>query len=309
MSHELRTPLNSLLILSDQLSSNNEGNLSPRQIEFSKTIHSSGNDLLMLINDILDLSKIESGTVVVDAGELRLDDLHNYVERTFRHVAESKNLDFLIRFDPRLPRSVVTDSKRLQQIIKNLLSTALKSTPHGKVTMTAEPVKAGWNTENEELNRATEVVALAVSDTGIGIPADKQQIIFEAFQQADGSTSRKYGGTGLGLAISRELSRLLGGEIRLVSSPGRGSTFILYLPITYSPARTGRKAPTPTDQVQPPPRADRTPERFGPIFQTPVPDPQPAEPLVNEYGDDRDDIRPGDRVLLVVENDVGFARI
>src|SRR5207253_4603989 len=181
MSHELRTPLNSLLILSDQLSKNPDGNLSPKQTEFAKTIHSSGNDLLMLINDILDLSKIESGTVVVDASELRLDDLDGYVERTFRHVAEQKALDFLIRFDPRLPRSIVTDAKRLQQIIKNLLSNAFKFTHHGQVTLTVEPAHGGWGAGNEELNRAGEVLSFGVADTGIGIPADKQQIIFEAF--------------------------------------------------------------------------------------------------------------------------------
>src|SRR5205085_7155771 len=224
--------------LSDQLSKNSEGNLTGKQQEFAKTIHSSGNDLLMLINDILDLSKIESGTVVVDASELRLDDLRGYVERTFRHVAESKSVDFMIRFDPRLPRSMFTDAKRLQQIIKNLLSNAFKFTHHGEVTLTVEPVQAGWAAYNEDLSRAAEVLAFAVTDTGIGIAPDKQQIVFEAFQQADGSTSRKYGGTGLGLAISRELSRLLGGEIRLVSSPGRGSTFTLYLPATYMPQRT-----------------------------------------------------------------------
>ena len=140
LSHELRTPLNSLLILSDQLSKNPEGNLSPKQTEFAKTIHSSGNDLLMLINDILDLSKIESGTVVVDAGEVRLDNLRSYVERTFRHVAESKSLDFLIRFDQRLPKSMFTDTKRLQQIIKNLLSNAFKFTHHGQVTLNVETV-------------------------------------------------------------------------------------------------------------------------------------------------------------------------
>src|SRR5262245_15860302 len=187
MSHELRTPLNSLLILSDQLSKNAERNLSSKQLDFAKTIHSSGNDLLMLINDILDLSKIESGTVIVDASELRMDDLNGYVERTFRHVAESKDVDFFIRFDPRLPRSVVTDAKRLQQIIKNLLANAFQFPHHGQVTLTVEPVQAGWSGRNEELNRAPEVIAFAVADTGIGIPADKQQIIFEAFQQADGS--------------------------------------------------------------------------------------------------------------------------
>ncbi len=314
MSHELRTPLNSLLILSDQLCKNPEGNLSSKQLDFAKTIHSSGNELLMLINDILDLSRIESGTVVVDASELRLDDLQNYVERTFRHVAESKSLDFLLRFDPQLPRSIITDTKRLQQIIKNLLSNAFKFTHHGQVTLNVEPAKAGWNAENDDLNRAPEVLALAVSDTGIGIASDKQQIIFEAFQQADGSTSRKYGGTGLGLAISRELSRLLGGEIRLVSSPGRGSTFVLYLPTTYAP-RSSRKALAAEAQVPALPPASASREAPGSNGQEsaevrlPLAEPEPtAELLVNEVGDDRDDIRPGDKVLLIVENDLGFAR-
>src|SRR6059036_3186743 len=178
MSHELRTPLNSLLILSDQLSKNPEGNLTGKQTEFAKTIHSSGNDLLMLINDILDLSKIESGTVVVDASDLRLEDLQGYVARTFRHVAESKSLAFQTRFDPRLPVSIYTDAKRLQQIIKNLLSNAFKFTHHGQVTLTVEPAEGGWSPDNEELNRSPDVLCFAVTDTGIGIPADKQQIIF-----------------------------------------------------------------------------------------------------------------------------------
>src|SRR5262249_34890741 len=180
------------------------------------------------------LSKIESGTVQVDVGEVRLDDLNSYVERTFRHVAESKNVDFVIQVDSHLPKSIFTDAKRLQQVIKNLLSNAFKFTHHGQVKRSVTPVQAGWNPENEALNRAQEVFAFSVSDTGIGISPDKQQIIFEAFQQADGSTSRKYGGTGLGLAISRELSRLLGGEIRLVSAPGQGATISLSLPLVYS---------------------------------------------------------------------------
>src|SRR5207253_1442929 len=242
MSHELRTPLNSLLILSDQLCKNPDGNLTPKQTEFAKTIHSSGNDLLMLINDILDLSKIESGTVVVDINELRLSDLQLYVERTFRHVAEAKNVDFMIHTGVNLPTSMVTDVKRLQQDRKSVVSNAFKFTHQAHVTLTIEEVFTGWSQDNEDLNRAQQVLAFSVADTGIGISSDKQQIIFEAFQQADGSTSRKYGGTGLGLAISRELSRLLGGEIRLVSEPRVGSTFTLYVPLVYTPPRSARKA-------------------------------------------------------------------
>ena len=262
MSHELRTPLNSLLILSDQLCKNQEGNLTNRQVEFSKTIHSSGNDLLMLINDILDLSKIESGTVAVDVSEVRIDDLHRSIERSFRHFAESKHLDFSIHIEQPLPKSLVTDVKRLQQIIKNLLSNAFKFTHQGYVSFSISAVDGGWTGDQEELRNASQVIAFSVADTGIGISPDKQQIIFEAFQQADGSTSRKYGGTGLGLAISRELARLLGGEIRLVSSPGSGSTFTLYLPQSYNPARSAaRSARRPRAPGSRPQRRTATPER------------------------------------------------
>jgi signal transduction histidine kinase/CheY-like chemotaxis protein/HAMP domain-containing protein len=301
MSHELRTPLNSLLILSDQLSKNPDGNLSSKQTEYAKTIHASGHDLLMLINDILDLSKIESGTVVVDIGELRLADLHSYVDRTFRHVAESKGLDFSVDLHPALPRAIHTDSKRLQQVIKNLLSNAFKFTRAGHVALTIRPAEGGTCSDNDVLNRTESVLAFSVSDTGIGISADKQQIIFEAFQQADGSTSRKYGGTGLGLAISRELARLLGGEIRLASAPGLGSTFTLYLPETYSQQSSLRRVvparvPPPSDLVVP------TSEHA-----VVVDDPPPV--VVNEAGDDRDRLTPGDAILLVIENDTAFARL
>jgi CheY-like chemotaxis protein/two-component sensor histidine kinase len=262
-----------------------------------------------------------SGTVVLDVGELCFHDLHHYVERTFRPVAESKHVNFLIHLDARLPKSMITDAKRFQQILKNLLSNAFKFTHRGQVTLTIE---ASWNPEQDGLNRVHEVIAFSVSDTGIGISTDKQQIIFEAFQQADGSTSRKYGGTGLGLAISRELSRLLGGEIRLVSNPGQGSTFTLYLPQIYAPARTGRSRPAlaPTAPVQ---TAQAQAEVLvnngaqmallpGAVRASPsVPAVAPLDPepvlLVNEAGDDRDRIRPGDAVLLIVENDLGFARL
>jgi signal transduction histidine kinase/HAMP domain-containing protein/DNA-binding response OmpR family regulator len=318
MSHELRTPLNSLLILSDQLCKNAEGNLTARQTEFAKTIHSSGNDLLMLINDILDLSKIESGTVVVDVGELRIDDLLSFVERTFRHVAESKNVGFVTTTGgPRLPKSMFTDAKRLQQIIKNLLSNAFKFTHFGQVALNVQVVQSGWNPENEELNRAGAVLAFEVTDTGIGIASDKQQIIFEAFQQADGSTSRKYGGTGLGLAISRELSRLLGGEIRLTSVPGRGSTFTLYLPAVYTPPRSAIRKAIATD-VHATTALSAAPALSAAAGDVAVLEhvravsasvaPEPEFQLVNEAGDDRDNIHPGDRVILIVENDMGFAK-
>ncbi len=298
MSHELRTPLNNLLILSDQLTRNPEGNLNPKQVEFAKTIHSSGNELLALIADILDLSKIESGTVAVEASELRFDDLQRYVERTFRHVAESKQVEFRVSVDPALPKTMFTDIKRLQQIIKNLLSNAFKFTHVGNVSISIAPAVEGWTADAEDLERAERVVAFKVCDTGIGISTEKQAIIFEAFQQADGSTSRKYGGTGLGLAISRELSKLLGGEIRLVSAAGTGSVFTLYLPQTFTVSRQARQ------RIAPPP------EKPVPVQVEVVSPEEPAGlQFANEANDDRTDIGPGDQVILIVENDLGFAKI
>jgi HAMP domain-containing protein/signal transduction histidine kinase/CheY-like chemotaxis protein len=290
MSHELRTPLNSLLILAEQLSSNLEGNLTAREVEYARTIHSSGNDLLKLINDILDLAKIESGTVTVDVADVPIADLREYVERTFWPVAESKSLEFVIDVDARTPGGLHTDSKRLQQILRNLLSNAFKFTEQGGVTLRIGLATEGWNPDNAMLNRAGAVVVFSVTDTGIGIPLDKHQIIFEAFQQADGSTSRRYGGTGLGLAISREIARVLGGEIVVVSAPGKGSTFKLYLP-----------------QASPAPRSARRRE------EPALPPPLPSVPVTltpdEHIEDDRNDIRPNDRVLLVVEDDSAFAHV
>ena len=226
MSHELRTPLNSLLILARLLSDNVGGNLTTKQVEFAKTIHSSGAELLALINDILDLAKIESGTVTLNIAAERFSNLRDYVERSFSQLARDKRLPFSVLVDPALPQTIDTDGKRLQQIIKNLLSNAFKFTSKGRVELRVELAPA--------LSAEAPMVAFSVSDTGIGIPEHKQQVIFEAFQQADGTTSRKYGGTGLGLSISRELARLLGGEIRVDSEPGRGSTFTLTLPLAYA---------------------------------------------------------------------------
>jgi HAMP domain-containing protein/CheY-like chemotaxis protein/signal transduction histidine kinase len=304
MSHELRTPLNSLLILANQLAENSEGNLTPKQVEFAKTIHGSGIDLLTLINDILDLSKIESGTVTVDISELPFTHLHDYIDRTFRHVAESKKLTFDIKLDSDLPKSLLTDTKRLQQVLKNLLSNAFKFTEHGEVSLRIFQATDGWSPENAELQAAKSVVAFSVSDTGIGIAPEKQQIIFEAFQQADGSTNRRFGGTGLGLAISREIARLLGGEIRLSSKVGEGSTFTLYLPQTQPGARPPRRsgpvewADTPRRESRPM-LADITSEGNGHTTTEVASD--------NEVMDDRENIVPGDRVVMIVEDDLKFA--
>jgi signal transduction histidine kinase/CheY-like chemotaxis protein/HAMP domain-containing protein len=301
MSHELRTPLNSLLILAEMLATNPEGNLTPKQVECVKTIFTSGSDLQALINDILDMAKIESGTMAVDLGEVSFTDQQEYVERTFLPVAQKKRLAFTTELAPGLPKAVVTDARRLEQVLRNLISNALKFTERGKVNLKVEVATSGWSADQEALNRAEEVIAFSVSDTGIGIPADKLKVIFEPFQQGDTGTSRKYGGTGLGLSISREIAGLLGGEIRVTSAVGKGSTFTLYLPQAY---------PFPAPEA-PGPRPGR-PLHEGTPRRAPEPpggDAGPSELPVPGVRDDRDALQPGDRVLLIVENDASFARI
>ena len=237
MSHELRTPLNSLLILARLLADNAGGNLTAKQVRFAQTIYASGMDLLTLINDLLDLAKIESGAITsVNIAAAPLRDLQEDVERTFRQVAQDKHLDFSISIDPALPAFVRTDMARLKQVLKNLLANAFKFTRQGRVVLEVTPARSGWTPGHARLDAAPKVIAFSVIDTGIGIPPEKQTIIFEAFQQADGTTSRQYGGTGLGLSISREFTRLLGGEIRLASEQGKGSTFTLYLPLEEAAA-------------------------------------------------------------------------
>jgi CheY-like chemotaxis protein/signal transduction histidine kinase len=295
MSHELRTPLNSILILGQQLSENPDGNLSAKQVEFARTIQGAGTDLLNLISDILDLSKIESGTVTVDAEEVFLANLLDAIARPFRHEADTRQLAFDVEVDSHLSRSITTDSKRLQQVLKNLLSNAFKFTEHGGVRLNVVAAVGGWSPDHPVLSQSPAVVSFEVSDTGIGIPTEKQKIIFEAFQQADASTSRKYGGTGLGLAISRELANLLGGEIHLRSVSGRGSTFTLYLPIKYvGPSTPGRSVMQPVVQ---------SPALAG--LQLPAAPERPVEVIP----DDRLEIMPGDTILLVVEDDPHYARV
>ncbi|MEU4357558.1 HAMP domain-containing protein [Streptomyces virginiae] len=239
MSHELRTPLNSLLILAKLLADNADENLSPKQVEFAETIHGAGSDLLQLINDILDLSKVEAGKMDVSPTRIALVQLVDYVEATFRPLTAEKGLDFSVRVSPELPATLHTDEQRLLQVLRNLLSNAVKFTDTGAVELVIRPAGADVPTAiREQLLEAgslreadADLIAFSVTDTGIGIAASKMLVIFEAFKQADGTTSRKYGGTGLGLSISREIARLLGGEIHAASEPGRGSTFTLYLPL------------------------------------------------------------------------------
>lgn len=339
MSHELRTPLNSLLILSKLLSDNKEANLTSKQVEYASTIYGAGTDLLNLINEILDLAKIESGTITVEISEVVFTTLKDDIERNFRQVAQSKGLGFTIELGTNLPRAIYTDGKRLQQVLKNLLSNAFKFTSLGQVSLRVDLVSQGWSPEREMLNCAGAAIAFSVSDTGIGIPANKHKVIFEAFQQADGTTSRQYGGTGLGLSISREIAHLLNGEINLVSTLGQGSTFTLYLP-----AQSGSKgeAEKQLNRISVPDRHSyitdsatistiphlgtrgvENPNENNPNLksippnalsvQQPKAKDHPSLPALVKGGeqvlDDRDTIQSEDRTLLIVEDDLKFARI
>jgi signal transduction histidine kinase/CheY-like chemotaxis protein/HAMP domain-containing protein len=326
MSHELRTPLNSLLILAKVLADNADGKLSPKQVKFAETIYSAGTDLLALINDILDLSKIESGMMVIEQEDLLLTDIRDYVVRTFRHVAEGKALGFTVEIDNDAPKVMSTDIKRLQQVLKNLLSNALKFTEEGGVKLRIRRSESGWSKGNNTLNNARNVIAFEVTDTGIGIPEEKRLLIFEAFRQADGTTSRKYGGTGLGLSISRDITRILGGEITLTSQEGAGSTFTLFLPQSLEPAQQGNQ--TWLGEVQDESMAEVSRAGAGSaslpktasagvtsgagtgsastsVLNGPVRQEVPLF-LGSDINDDRATIAPGDRVLLAIEDDPNF---
>jgi signal transduction histidine kinase/CheY-like chemotaxis protein/HAMP domain-containing protein len=313
MSHELRTPLNSLLILAEQLYENSEGNLTEKQVKYAKTIHSCGDDLIQLINDILDLSKIESGYISTDFINVRFHEITSFVETTFKHVSESKNLRFSIEVDEHLPDSLETDIQRLNQILKNLLSNAFKFTDKGEVKFRVYEAKHNWKQSKSSLDNAKRVVAFEIRDTGIGISKDKQNIIFEAFQQAEGSTSRKYGGTGLGLSISRGLAELLGGSIELESEAGHGSTFALYLPIDYNAAAIVKKEKQTSLTISEYKLAETsdnvTIQSVPTIKVAETKDLDALNEIINEVGDDRNNVQGNDKIVLVIEDDIRFAKI
>ncbi|MES2329614.1 MAG: HAMP domain-containing protein [Bacteroidota bacterium] len=317
MSHELRTPLNSLLILAQQLYENAEGNLNDKQIRYAKTIHSCGDDLIQLINDILDLSKIESGFISANFGSVRFGEIAGFVETTFKPISEARHLRFNIETDANLPAIIQTDQQRLNQILKNLLSNSFKFTEKGEVKLKIYLADKNWKTGNTILDSAKKVAAFAISDTGIGIPQEKQNIIFEAFQQAEGSTSRKYGGTGLGLSISRGLAELLGGTIELESIPGHGSTFTLFIPIEnaegmpaigtaddkfsgYKVAEQGSDSGNIDSLLN----SIRITNEGSDSKNLNI-----VSEMINDSGDDRSNVQVGDKVVLIVEDDLRFGKI
>ncbi|UUF13475.1 MULTISPECIES: HAMP domain-containing protein [Flavobacterium] len=305
MSHELRTPLNSLQILANELIANRDGNLSEKQIQFAKTINSCGDDLIQLINDILDLSKIESGYISVDYNPISFAEISRFVESTFNPISQAKHLNFEIMMDHNLPEVMETDSQRLNQILKNLLSNSFKFTEKGGVRLNIYKADNNWKTKNASLENAEAVVAFEISDTGIGISKEKQNIIFEAFQQAEGSTSRKYGGTGLGLSISRGLSDLLGGSIELESDTNIGSKFTLFLPLkfVYIPELEDINVNEETNVLH----AGKSRLKSLPSASFKKSDMDLY--FVDEVGDDRTDIKPNDKILLIAEDNVTFAKI
>ncbi len=304
MSHELRTPLNSLQILAHELIENHDGNLTEKQIQFAKTINACGDDLIQLINDILDLSKIESGYISVDYTTISFLEISKFVESTFRHISAAKHLKFSIEMDENLPETIDTDPQRLNQILKNLLSNSFKFTERGGVRLRIYSSERGWKSQNPNLDASETVIAFEISDTGIGISKEKQNIIFEAFQQAEGSTSRKYGGTGLGLSISRGLSDLLGGTIELESEVERGSKFTLFLPLTISHVIESRPEVTETKQVS---SGNKSGLKSSPASTFQKSDLEQF--FVDEVGDDRMSVQPGEPLVLIVEDDLRFAKI
>jgi signal transduction histidine kinase/DNA-binding response OmpR family regulator len=307
MSHELRTPLNSMLILAQLLADNKEGNLTATQAEYARTVHSSGNDLLTLINDILDLSKVEAGKLEVNPEELAFTDLTASLEQKFRPLAEKKGITFTVQIAANLPATVYTDRQRLKQIITNLLANAFKFTQTGGVTLNIARPAHEVDLSRSQLN-PPQTLAFNVIDTGIGIPKDKQKVIFEAFQQADGTTSRRYGGTGLGLSISRQLAQLLGGEIQLHSEEGQGSTFTVYLPEKW---QTANQQPIESNIKSSSATTTTTATTTATLELPATPVEAAALPLTTTTipQDDRNNLQPNDKSLLIIEDDINFSHI
>ncbi len=291
MSHELRTPLNSLLLLARNLTQNKSGNLQADQIKSADIIYNSGNDLLMLINDILDLSKIEAGRMDIAVNRVDIHHFADWLSTNFRHMTKDKNLDFSVIIDPSLPKDLITDRQRLEQVMRNLVSNAIKFTHSGGITIDFGRPAPTIELNSNHLERQ-HTLAIAVTDTGIGINEKKLQVIFDAFKQAEGGTSRKYGGTGLGLSISKQLTKLLGGEIQLISAEGKGSTFTIYLPF-----KTDK---TSTEYFKQEPLENKIQE---PVITSPSP------PEALQIPDDREDLSSDDKVILIIEDDVRFTQI
>jgi len=311
MSHELRTPLNSLLILSKLLADNKDGNLTSKQVEYAQTINSSGSDLLSLINDVLDLSKVEAGKMELNPSDVLVSEVKDSLQRSFGAMADDKHLAFNIDIASDVPATIRTDGQRLEQVLRNLLSNAFKFTNEGSVSLHVRRADKARRFANPVLDNSPMVLAFAVTDTGLGIAQEKQRLIFEAFQQADGTTSRKFGGTGLGLSISREIARLIGGEIRVESVPAKGSTFTLFLPISYvdpEPSNSQRQLQS-SQSAAGVPRSRTNPTwRPTPAHSSTAVQPERrARQYVVE--DDHENIEPGDRTLLIIENDANFAKV
>ncbi len=336
MSHELRTPLNSLLILAQLLKENSSGSMSDKQVEYARTIHSAGTDLLSLINDILDLAKVEAGKLEAHPELIPLNTMIDSIEQRFRHVAEDKGLQFSIKQAPQIPTQLFTDSQRLKQILTNLLSNAIKFTEKGAVTLNITRPDAAivqhLNAKQKLTLNPETTLAFEVHDSGIGIAPENQQLIFEAFQQADGTTSRRFGGTGLGLSISRQLSRLLGGDLRVDSELNKGSTFTLYLPdklqnnrenkaktenkVVYGAPEENSKPtltlikPAPIVEVVEEEVAAEPPPSSPSLTQSKESPPPSSSMVAFERGnDDRDNLQANDKVLLIVEDEQNFANL
>jgi len=300
MSHELRTPLNSILVLSQLLSENKSQHLSEKEIEFAKTINSSGSDLLELINEILDLSKVESGKLELHIEELYFEDLTAFINRTFSPLTDKKKLKLITEVQSGVPKFITTDIQRVYQVLKNLFSNAIKFTSSGSITLNIYRPKANVKLERSGLD-PSNMIAISVSDTGIGIQNDKLDLIFEAFKQADGTTSRKYGGTGLGLTISRSFSELLGGEITLESQYGKGTTFTLYLPLAFDHSKLIKQEEKPETTKAPKLQKEE------PVEQ--IQSPKPLTLKEPSFKDDRSSIGEGDKFILIIEDDENFSKV